>query len=563
MDYRELLEAAMGRKQADLVLKNAQILDVYNAEFYRGDIAIEKGRIAGIGEYSGIEEIDCSEKYIVPALIDGHMHLESAMVTPAQYSRGVLPHGVATVIADPHEVANVAGAEAIGWLMDAARDLPVEFRFMIPSCVPSAPIEHSGSELTVEDMIPLRGRSQTQGLGEVMDFPALLAGSETIARKLAAFEGFPRDGHAPGITGKALNAYVGAGIHTEHECSTRDEMEERIRLGMYIQIREGTAARNADSLLPAVNDRNWHRCFFCTDDIEPSDILRDGTIDQLIRMAISVGIDPARAYTMASFNAASAYGLTDRGAISPGRLAHLLVVNDLDTVAIETVLVHGKPVVEDGSVLPFDSPAARRPDLTIRIRDLTPEDLRLQGARYNALVMHPGSLLTSLESGPVTQADFPYGQNLAKLVNVERHNGTSLHGVCPLAGFGIRNGAIASTIAHDAHNLLCAGSNDEDILLAIRRAAEIGGGIVMVSRGEIIHELSLPIYGLLTDASIEDTAVILDEMTEKAHGILGIPADMNPFLSLSFMALPVIPEVKLTVEGLFSVSQQTLIPAVE
>lgn len=561
MDYREWLEAAAGRQSADLVLKNARILDVYSAEFYEGDIAIEKGRIAGIGDYEGKEEMDLAGRYVVPAFIDGHMHLESAMVTPAQYTRGVLPHGVTTVIADPHEVANVAGPSGIEWLMDAAQGLPLDFRFMIPSCVPSAPIEHSGSDLTVEDMVRLKQRPQAHGLGEMMDFPSLLAGSGTIARKLDAFAGMPRDGHAPGLTGKALNAYVGSGIHTEHECSTREEMEERIRLGMYIQIREGTAAKNAASLLPAVNDRNWRRCFFCTDDIEANDIIKEGTIDAIIRLAIGRGIDPARAYTMASFNAASAYHLTDRGAISPGKRADLLVIDDLGSVDIGLVFAQGVKVFEKGGEIRFPLPKIERPPLSVRIHPIGEEDLALSGSFYNAQVMNPGSLLTDLQSGEITAPDFPYGQGLAKLVNVERHRALPLIGVCALDGFGIKNGAIASTIAHDAHNLLCAGDNDQDILVAIRRAAAIGGGIILASGGQIIGELPLPICGILTDATIEDTAAALDAMAELAHARLQIPQGINPFLSLAFMALPVIPEVKLTVEGLFSVTRQELLPA--
>lgn len=559
MDYRKLLEAATGREKADLVLKNGLVLDVYNAEFFGADVAIHQGHIVGIGEYEGHTERDCSGQYIVPALIDGHMHLESAMVTPAQYARGVLPHGVATVIADPHEVANVAGAEAIRWLMAAAKDLPVDFRIMIPSCVPSAKIDHSGSVLGVDDMIALRDHPQAHGLGEVMDFPSLLHGSEEIAEKLAAFDGLPMDGHAPGITGKDLNAYVAAGIQTEHECSTREEMEERIRLGMYIQIREGTAARNAEALLPAVDDRNWRRCFFCTDDIEPSDILADGTIDELIRRAMAAGIDPAKAYTMGSHNAATAYGLPDRGAISPGKRADLLIVDDLASVAIREVLIQGRSLVKDGVVSDFTAPEIHRPHWPVKVRSLQKNDLELTGTTYNALVMEPGSLLTRLETGSITQENFPYAQGLNKLVNVERHKGLDLHGVCAMRGLGITNGAIATTIVHDAHNLLCAGSNDEDILLAIERAAALGGGIIMVSQGQIVHELPLPIYGLITDATIEDTADALRVMISKAHDILGIPEHINPFLALSFMGLPVIPEVKLTVEGLFSVTEQRLI----
>lgn len=562
MDYRNLLEAATGRQKAELVLKNAMLLDVYNAEFFQGDLAVEKGFIAGIGDYDGVEEIDCAGLYIVPAFIDGHMHLESSMVTPAQYCRAVLPHGVTTVLADPHEIANVLGVDGITWLMAAARGLPIDFRFMIPSCVPSASIEHSGSDLTVADMTGLKASDQTQGMGEMMDFPNLLAGSQTIAEKLLAFSGMPLDGHGPGITGKDLNAYVAAGIMTEHECSTREEMEERIRLGMFIQIREGTAAKNAAALLPQVNDKNWRRCFFCTDDKDPHDTLTEGTIDHIIRLAVDAGIDPARAYTMASHNAATAYGLSDRGALSPGKLADLVLLDDPTRAGIAMVFAKGQPVYKKALPLAFAVPNYPRPDSPIAIHPVTKADLKLSGTRYNALHMTPGSLLTSMVSGSIEGEGFPYAQGLTKLVNVERHKGLPLIGVCAMAGFQIKNGAIATTIVHDAHNLLCAGDNDEDMLLAIQRAAHIGGGIVMVSRGRILHELNLPIAGLITDAPVEEVAHKLGAMTESAHTDLQIPRGVDPFLSLSFMALPVIPEVKLTVEGLFSVSLQELIPPV-
>lgn len=560
MDYRLLLEAATGRQKAELVLKNAMILDVYNAQFFQSSIAVEKGYIAGIGDYEGHEEIDCTGKFIVPSFIDGHMHLESSMVVPAQYARAVIPHGVTTVMADPHEIANVLGKDGITWLMDAARDLPLDFRFMIPSCVPSAPNEHSGSTLDAAEMEVLKNRKETHGMGEMMDFPSLLAGSGQIAKKLSAFQGMPLDGHGPGITGKDLNAYVAAGIMTEHECSTREEMEERLRLGMFIQIREGTAAKNAEALLPQVNDRNWHRCFFCTDDKDPYDVMREGTIDHIIRMAIEGGMDPARAYTMGSHNAAEAYGLSDRGALSPGKLADLIVLNELEGADIEMVLVRGKLIHRKGEPLNFSIASYPRPLSPIRIHAVTKEDLKLEGTRYNALHMNPGSLLTPLVSGEITKQGFPYSQGLSKLVNIERHKGLPLLGVCAMEGFGIKNGAIATTIVHDAHNLLCAGDNDEDILKAIQRANEIGGGIVMVSQGQILHELSLPIAGLITDAPVEDTARKLGEMNEAAHTLLEIPAETDPFLSLSFMALPVIPEVKLTVEGLYSVARQEPLP---
>lgn len=563
MDYRDLLEASTGRQKADLVLKNARILDVYNAEFFDGDLAIYDGRIAGIGEYEGKEELDLEGRHVVPGFIDGHLHIESSMVTPPQYARGIIPHGITTIVADPHEMANVLGRDGVTWMMDAARDLPLNIHFMIPSCVPCAPIEHGGSDLPAADMAALKLRPEVLGMGEMMDFPNLLAGDSAIADKLKLFHDMPRDGHGPGLSGRDLNAYAAAGITTDHECTTVEEMNEKIRLGMYVQIREGTAARNAAVLLPGVNDRNWRRCFFCSDDQDPYDLLTKGTVNHVIKMALELGMDPARAYTMASFNAASAYDLKDRGALSPGKAADLVILDDVATVAIQRVYAGGKLVFEKGRAV--DIPARELPafDHSVKIAELDRSSLKLTGDTYHAMVMQRGSLYTPMETGPITSDDFPYGQGMNKLVNVERHKGLPLTGVCALKGLGIQNGAIATTIAHDSHNLLAAGDNDEDILLAIRHTAEIGGGYVMVSKGRVIQELSLPIAGLLSPKPIEEVAATLEAMLIAAHLDLKIPEDVDPFLSLSFMALPVIPEVKLTVEGLFSVTGQKLFPSVE
>ncbi len=563
MDYRDFLEASTGRQKADLVLKNARILDVYNAEFFNGDLAIHKGRIIGIGDYEGLEELDLEGRHVVPGFIDGHLHIESSMVTPPQYARGILPHGVTTIVADPHEMANVLGPDGVTWMMDASKDLPLNIHFMIPSCVPCSPNEHGGSDLSAADMAALKNRPEVLGMGEMMDFPNLLAGDSAITEKLRLFQDMPKDGHGPGLSGRDLNAYAAAGITTDHECTTVEEMQEKIRLGMYVQIREGTAAKNAAVLLPGVNDSNWRRCFFCSDDQDPFDLITKGTVKEVIKMALELGMDPARAYTMGSFNAASAYDLKDRGALSPGMAADLVILEDVETVDIKSVYVRGRLIHEKGGEVAIPVRELPAFNHSVTIADLDESALELSGSTYHAMVMQPGSLYTPMETGSITSENFPYSQGMNKLVNVERHKGLPLTGVCALKGLGVRNGAIATTIAHDSHNLLAVGDNDEDILLAIRHTAEIGGGYVMVSEGRVIQELRLPIAGLLSPEPIEDVAATLENMLAAAHQELGIPEDVDPFLSLSFMALPVIPEVKLTVEGLFSVSSQKLLPAAE
>lgn len=563
MDYRSLLEVSTGRQKADLVLKNARILDVYNAEFFDGDLAIYNGLIAGIGDYEGEEELDLEGRHVVPGFIDGHLHIESSMVTPREYARGILPHGVTAIVTDPHEMANVLGQDGVAWMMDASRNLPLKIHFMIPSCVPAAPIEHPGSNLSPEDMAELKLTPEVLGMGEMMDFPGLLAGDAAIAEKLRIFEDMAKDGHGPGLQGRDLNAYVGAGITTDHECTTVEEMHEKIRLGMYVQIREGTAARNAAVLLPGVTDSNWRRCFFCSDDQDPFDLVTKGTVKYIVKMAVDLGMDPARAYTMASFNAASAYGLKDLGALSPGKIADFLILDDLTSVTIGRVYAGGKLVSEKGgdvAVSVRELPPFRN---TLKIAELNPEALTLSGKTYHAMVMQRGSLYTPLETGQITGENFPYDQGMNKLVNMERHKGLPLIGVAALKGLGIRNGAIATTIAHDSHNLLAAGDNDQDILLAMAHTAEIGGGYVIVSQGKVLQELRLPIAGLLSPEPIEIVANSLEAMLSVAHQALEIPEEVDPFLSLSFMALPVIPEVKLTVEGLFSVSEQKFLPSVE
>ncbi|PKK40503.1 Adenine deaminase [Clostridiaceae bacterium JG1575] len=562
MDLTAFVQVARGDAPADLVLKNATLLDVFQGTVTRGDLALFDGTIVGIGPYHGKQEVDLEGRFVTPGFIDGHMHMESSLLAPPEYARAVLPHGVTTLIADPHELTNVAGKTGMEWLMKSAEDLPLDILWMVPSCVPSAPVEHAGERFSLSQMLALKDQPKVLGLGEMMAFPQVVQGDPEPLAKINAFKDRPKDGHAPGLTGRMLNAYAGCGILTEHECSTREEMQERLRLGFYLQIREGTAAHNAAALLPGVTKDNWRRIFFCTDDKHPHEILREGTIDHLIRLALAAGIPMEHAYTMASFNACEAYGLHDRGALAPGRRADLVILDDPHTVSIREVLTAGRVVYRKGQPM---GPLGAPPPWTqsnIQLADPLPCTYPLNGRRYRALVMNPGSLWTNLEEGAITTPNFPYDQGMTKLTNTERHHGLPLQGVVALRGFPIQ-GAIASTIAHDAHHLICAGSCDEDIALAVKEAALQYGGLVLVQKGQVLGRLPLPIGGLLSDRPVEEVSQKLVELEDLAHSRMGLPAPIDPFVSLSFMALPVIPEVKLTVEGLFSVTQQRILPSVE
>lgn len=543
----ELIDVALGKRSADLVLKNGFILDVYTQSFKKGNLAIHQGKIVGIGDYRGHEEIDCTDRYLVPGLIDGHMHLESTLLLPGEYARMMLPHGITTVIADPHEIANVSGIEGVRFIMDSAKDLPLDFYFMLPSCIPSSPLEEPGSPFGLEEFQALKDEAQILGLGEMMDYPGLLKNDPLVLNKLALFQDEVVDGHAPGLQGKELIAYASQGITTDHECTTAEEMKERIALGMYVQIREGSSARDADSLLPAVDDANHHRIFFCTDDKHPTDLLREGSINYVVAKAIKSGISPARAYTMASLHAAQAYRLHDRGALTPGKRADLLVLKDLEKVEIQDVYTAGVPRVHEGKLQDFPILRPNFPN-RVHIHPLEPHDLAYPNG--HAIKVLPGSLLTALVKRK---------NDHSKLLLVERHHGKPMHAVAAIQGFDITNGAMATTISHDAHNAICLGDNDEDMLLAVNRLEELGGGIVLISSGEVLGELELPVSGLLSDQPYEAVVEKLSVLEELAHEQLNVPRELNPFVTLSFLALPVIPEVKLTLHGLYDVSKDCLL----
>ncbi|CCQ95098.1 Adenine deaminase [[Clostridium] ultunense Esp] len=558
-----IIKIAKGEIKAELVLKNANIINVFTNEIIKGDIAIERGKIIGIGEYEGIEEMDLEGKYLSPGFIDSHVHIESSMVTPGQFAKAILPRGVTAVVTDPHEIANVKGIEGIKYMLDESQDLPLDVYVMLPSCVPSTPFENTGAVLEAEDLEKLMNEERVLGLGEMMNYPGVIGGDEKVLKKLALFQDKVIDGHGPLITAKELNAYVAAGVKTEHECSTKEEMIERLRLGMYIHIREGSAARNLKELIKAVDKDNLRRCLFCTDDKHPGDLLKDGSIDHNIRLAIKEGIDPIDCIKMASLNPAEAYGLKNKGAIAPGYKADLAVIDNLEDFNVIRVFKEGKLVAENHKPL-FQIPSRDNSSMknTVNIKRVEIESLRIpiKGEKVNVIKLLPHSLITEkvvkdVKDMVVEDGAFIRGDNILKVAVIERHNRTGNIGLALVEDFGLENGAIASTVAHDSHNIIVIGDNDGDMLLAIEELERVGGGLTMVSEGKVLDTLALTIAGLMSEEPLEQVDRKLNKMLEIAYGKLKVNENLDPFMTLSFIALPVIPDIKVTDLGLFHVGE--------
>lgn len=554
------IQIAKGKEKADLVFKNANIINVFTNEIIKGDVAINRGQIVGIGGYDGKEEVDLNGKYLSPSFIDGHVHIESSMVTPGEFAKAIVPRGTTTIIADPHEIANVKGLEGIRYILDESKDIPLDVYVMLPSCVPATPFENGGAVLGAEDLKEFIDDSRVLGLGEMMNYPGVISGDKNVLEKIIMAEDKIVDGHGPVIKGKDLNAYVVAGVATEHECSTVDEMMERLRLGMYIHIREGSAARNLKDLIKAVDKDNLRRCIFCTDDKHPSDLLEDGSIDYNIRLAIRMGLDPIDCIKMGSLNAAECYGLKGKGAIAPGYLADLLVIDNLEDFNILQVYKEGKLVGENLKPL-FNVENIYNENVkdTVKIKDISEEDLEihLKGEKVNVIKLLPHNLVTEKVEREVLVEDgkFKSGLDILKVAVVERHNRTGNIGLALVEGFGLKNGAIASTVAHDSHNIIVIGDNDRDMILAIKELERVGGGITIVSEERIIDTLSLTIGGLMSDEPLEKVNKKLNNMLEIAYEKLKVNKDIEPFMTLSFIALPVIPEIKVTDIGLFDVGE--------
>jgi adenine deaminase len=564
MNLKELISVARGEIPADLLLKNARIVNTFIGEIEQADVAIYGDRIAGVGDYGKAREIiDLQGRFLAPGLINGHTHIESSMLHPARYAQAVVPRGTLAVVTDLHEIANVCGSEGIKFVTDLARKLPLDMLFMAPSCVPATHLETSGARISSKEVKRILAHPKIIGLGEMMNFPGVVSGDEEVLKKISASKGKVIDGHAPGLAGKELNAYLSAGILSDHESTTLEEGKEKLRRGMYLMIREGSSEKNLDALLPLVTDNTYKRCFFVVDDLSCSDLLREGDIDAVLRKAIYRGLEPVRAIQMATINAAEYFRLYDRGGIGPGYIANLITITDLAKLEIDTVFYQGKLVAREGKPLFSLPPITLELRDTVRIKPIMGKSLRIAAVdkTYPVIEIIPGQIVTNKAIEKIKIVDGAVmpdvERDILKLVVVERHKASGNIGVGLVKGFGLKKGALASSVAHDSHNIIAVGTNDLDILKAIEEINRLQGGLVVCADLEILASLPLPIAGLLSPEPLE-VVVSQHEKVEKAAASLGnLPP--APFAILSFLALPVIPELRLTDLGLVDVIEFKLI----
>lgn len=555
-----LIAVALGERPAELVIKNARVWNAFCGEFLSADVAIHQGYIAAVGEFQGEREIDAAGKYLIPGFIDAHVHLESAMTTPAEFARALLRAGVTTVIADPHEIANVAGIKGLEYMLAATEGIPLNVYVMLPSCVPATPLENSGATLTADDLAPFLQHPRVLGLGEMMNFPGVLHRDPEVMRKLRMAEKVWLDGHSPGLSGRELSAYAAAGLSSSHECVEAGEASEYLKNGIVLMLRQGSAAPNLLDLLPAVTPASESWCMFATDDRNPHDLLVQGSINHMARLALEAGQPLARVLNMACLNAARHYGLRDRGAIAPGFCADLALYPDLTSWRPELVIKGGKVALHHGqeywTYSRADDSALRG---SVRIQEISPAKLALpaKGATARVIGVLPGQLLTEElhRAVPVRDGCFvaDAATGVAKLSVWERYTGSGRVGVGLVENLGLKRGAIGSTVGHDSHHLIIAGFTDEDMLAIAEHLAAIGGGLALADGGRVIGSLPLPIGGILSDLPLERLSESLSRLQEQAR-TLGVPADRDPFMSLAFLSLPVIPSLKLTYAGLVDVT---------
>lgn len=563
-NVERLLAVARGEAPADLLLKNAQIVNTFTGEIEPGNVAICEGRIAGVGDYDQARDtIDLAGQYLAPGLINGHTHIESSMLHPLHYARTLLPRGTLAVVTDLHEIANVCGLAGIDFVRRWSRQLPLDILLMAPSCVPATPLETAGDCIDVEKLTQVLSYPGVIGLGEVMNFPAVIHGERQMLAKIRAAGGRVVDGHAPGVTGKELNAYVAAGVRSDHESTTFEEGAEKLRRGMYLMVREGSSEKNLEALLPLVNDRTYRRCMFVVDDRSCADLLRDGDIDAVLRKAIAHGLDPVRALQMATLNPAEHFRLHDRGGIAPGYLADLITIPDLAEMRVDRVFSKGTLVASGGKpVFPLPGVTPELSD-TIRMVAPSPESLRLEwdGESFPVIEIVPGQITTRHRTEQVTKSGrlvVPDPErDLLKAAVLERHRATGNIGLGLVKGFGLKRGALASSVAHDSHNIVAVGASDEDIICAVDGLAGLHGGLVVSAGGEIIASLPLPVAGLLSLEPAEAVAARFEKVEQAARSLGTLPP--APFAILSFLALPVIPELRLTDRGLVDVTRFRLI----
>ncbi|MGD9372913.1 MAG: adenine deaminase [Desulfobacterales bacterium] len=566
MNLKELVKAARGDKLCDLLVTNAKIVDVFTGDIVSTSFAVSDGQIIGFGDYNAEKTIDLQGRFVAPGFIDPHVHIESSMACITQFARAVLVHGTTTVAADPHEIANVLGTRGIDYMLQSAKSQPMNIYFTLSSCVPASDMETSGARMTANDLKPFMSDSRIVALAEMMNFPGVIGGDPDVLAKIeiANQHSKPIDGHAPGLTGRDLNAYVSAGIGSDHECTTIHEAAEKLRSGMRIMIRQGTGARNLKDLLPIVNERNARRLMWCTDDRHPHDLLDEGHIDTIIRQAIGLGLDPIIAIQMATINPAEYFRLDHLGAIAPGRQADFVIFSDLEALRIEQVYFRGIQVAADGKMKPeIQAPEPLPLQSSIFVKaDEVDFSIPAKGTRMRVIEVVPDQLITRqlIDDVPIFKdlAVSDPSRELLKMAVVERHKGTGNIGKAFVKGLGIKKGALASSVAHDSHNIIVVGTNDEDMKTALTAIAEMGGGLAAVSDGKLLANLSLPIAGLMSLEPLDKVRMGVDRLIEVSHD-LGSKL-INPFMTLSFLALPVIPELKLTDKGLIDVQRFEIVP---
>lgn len=546
----------------EIVLKGAKIIDTLKEKIYRGDVAINKGVITGIGNYRGKKEIDLKGRYLLPGLMDAHVHLESSMVTPGEYAKAVVPQGTTTVIADPHEIANVLGLEGIRYIMDSSENLPLDVFIMLPSCVPATEFETSGARLEAEDLKQLIDHPRVLGLGEVMNFPGVINEDPGILEKIALFKNRIIDGHAPGLSGEDLRKYIRTGIGSDHECTSKKEAEEKLRAGMTIMIREGSASKNLKDLIPIINDETYKKCLFCTDDRNPIDLLEEGHINFLIKRAISLGLEPLRAIQLATVNTAHYFRLKDRGIIAPGYKADLVVVDDLENFKVEMVFKNGEVVAKEGRLLsPVKEEKAPVVTKTFHVKPLKEEDFRIKETPSMIIGIIPNEIVTqSLNERVKIRNGFAVSditRDILKIAVIERHRAMRNIGLGFIKGLGLKEGALGTSIAHDSHNIVVVGTNDRDMFLVSQEIIKMQGGLIICNKGNVLGSLPLPLAGIMSDQNLTSVRTKLEELHDIAAS-LGIKLK-EPFMTLSFLTLSVIPELKITDKGLVDVRHSKLI----
>lgn len=547
-----IIAVAAGREKADLVLKNAKYLNVFSNEFLCGDIAVANGLIAGVGKYDGKTEIDVSGKLVLPGFIDAHIHLESSMVTPAEFAKAVVAHGTTTVITDPHEITNVMGIDGVEYMIQASQNLPIDVHFMMPSCVPATEIDESGAELDCKDIDLYLDNKKVLGLAEMMNYVGVINGDKNVLSKIVTSQAHHKkiDGHAPELSGNDLNAYIAAGVYSDHECSTFENALEKLRKGQFIMIREGTAAHNLKALMPLLTQQYYSRCMFATDDKHPSDLLYGGHIDYIVKQALKNGADPIVALKTATHHAARYFLLNNKGAIASGYLADIVVVNNLEDFNVETVFKRGK-LVFDGEVKDFSAPTvdeklAQKCFDTFHLNSVTPSSFKVDG-KLGLIGLVGGELLTR-NLGTADKIDVE--NDILKIACIERHKGTNHIGVGYVKGYSLKSGAVATSVAHDSHNIITVGCNDDDIAVAVNAIKDSKGGIAVVENGKIKALLELPIAGLMSDEPLTTVNEKLENAKLSAYE-LGADKSIDPFMTLSFLSLPVIPSLRITTKGVF------------